>query len=75
MNSPIWLAFITLGSFILYLIIKTAINHSEISNTEKEVKALQTQLNRQHQEMLEQVELLRKTITEERNWSKGNKID
>ena len=62
----VWAFFTIISLFILYLIIKTAINHSEISRTGSELQTLQTQLNRQHQEMIKQIEQLSHTIISEK---------
>ncbi|WP_040948955.1 hypothetical protein [Gorillibacterium massiliense] len=68
----LWLFLTFISCVILYLIIKAAINHSEISKAGSEIRSLQVQLNRQHQEMSKQLELLRLTISEN---NKGNNID
>jgi len=72
MELLLWLFFTIISCFILYLIIKAAINHSEISKTGNDIRTFQTQVNRQHQELIKEIELLRRTI---HDINKGNNID
>lgn len=68
----IWLIFTAISCFVLYLIIRAAIEHSSITNVKEDLRALQHQLNRQHQEMMKQMEMLRQAITDS---NKGNNVD
>jgi len=68
----LWLIFTAISCFVLYLIIRAAIEHSSITNVKEDLRALQHQLNRQHQEMMKQMEMLRQAITDS---NKGNNVD
>lgn len=60
-----WL-FTTIISFlVLYVVIKEAINHSTIANQSEEIRTINDQLNRQHQEMMKQMEDLKQIISEQ----------
>ncbi|WP_379138814.1 hypothetical protein [Paenibacillus sp. sgz500958] len=61
----IWIFFTAIGCFILYAIIKAAINNSELPHTIREIRTLQNQLNRQHQDTLRQLENLNQTLSEQ----------
>ncbi|ANS75709.1 hypothetical protein AWM70_14785 [Paenibacillus yonginensis] len=64
----LWIIFTFISCFILYVVIKTAINHSVLATTESEIRNLQSQ----HHELIKQLELLRKTIADQ---NKGNNVD
>lgn len=60
------------SGFIFYLIIKAAINQSEISKAGSDIRALQAQLNKQHKELISQIEQLRLAISDA---NKGHNFD
>lgn len=60
----IWLFFTVIGCLIMYAIIKAAINNSELTGTITEMRSLQHQLARQHQETLKQLEAVNRTLAE-----------
>ena len=61
----LWLLFTAISGLILYVIIRAAINHSDITNQNGEVRTINNQLNRQHQEMMKQMEDLKQIIIEQ----------
>ncbi len=60
----LWLALSALGLLVLYWIIRAAINHSDIISPNAEVIALGRQLERQHKELMLQLEDVKQTIRE-----------
>ncbi|MBB6690457.1 hypothetical protein H7B90_03485 [Cohnella xylanilytica] len=68
----LWLIFTAISCFVLYLIVRTAIDHASISSLNEDFRSLQHQMNRHHQEMMKQMEMLRQAITDS---NKGNNVD
>lgn len=60
----LWLVLSAIGLLILYWIIRAAINRSDIISPNAEVIALGRQLERQHKELLLQLEAVKQTIRE-----------
>ena len=60
------LFYIFISLVVLYLVIKTAINHADIFRTNNEIRTLQTQLNRQHEELIKQIEDLKQVLIEQK---------
>ncbi|MBO9596805.1 MAG: hypothetical protein J7559_03135 [Cohnella sp.] len=60
----LWLVLSGIGLLVLYWIIRAAVNHSDIISPNAEVIALGRQLERQHKELMLQLESVKQTIRE-----------
>ncbi|MDQ0089467.1 hypothetical protein J2T12_002879 [Paenibacillus anaericanus] len=65
MGIIIWVFSTAISFLLLYAVIRGAINHSNIAKQDGEVSAMNAQLNRNHQEMMRQMEDLTKIIAEQ----------
>ncbi|MVP01166.1 hypothetical protein [Paenibacillus lutrae] len=61
----VWLLFTAVSFFILYLVVKTAINHSDLPYEQEMIVMLSNQLERQHVENSKQLEELKQIIQTE----------
>lgn len=60
-----WLFTTVVSLLVLYVAIKEAINHSKIASQSGEIRMINDQLDRQHQEMMKQMEDLKQIISEQ----------
>lgn len=65
MGFIIWVFSTAISCLLLYVVIKGAINQSNIAKQDGEVSAMNTQLNRNHQEMMRQMEDLKQIIVKQ----------
>ena len=60
----LWLVLTALSIWVLYLIIKAAINNSDLVSPSSEVRQLSSELHKQHKEILQQLEQINRTLAE-----------
>ena len=61
----IWLVFVAVGYLALYLVIKAAINNSEMSTLNRELRSIINQGSRQHEEFNKQMEEMKQLLKEQ----------
>lgn len=60
----LWLILSAISIWVLYLIIKAAINNSDLVSPSSEVRQLSSELHKQHKEILKQLEQINRTLAE-----------
>ncbi len=61
----LWLIFTAFGLYVTYLIIKAAINHSDLAHPSSDLQILEGKLMKQNQEMLRQLERIGQALEDQ----------